>query len=75
MVTGKRNHLLYKRQTRGIEVELDYNTDTERVSVLDQIASSKATHIECTPESVTAIGSGHGVTNNCCGVIHTAIKC
>ncbi|MFH5211377.1 hypothetical protein ACHIPZ_24690 [Antrihabitans sp. NCIMB 15449] len=55
-VTAVRGHLLYvdiEQPTRGIEVELDYgDCDIERVSVLDLIASSRATRVERTPASV-----------------------
>lgn len=55
-VTAERGHLLYidiEQPTRGIEVELDYgDCDIERVSVLDLIASSTATVVERTPESI-----------------------
>jgi hypothetical protein len=55
-VTAQRGHLLYidiEQPTRGIEVELDYgDCDVERVTVLDLIASSRATRIVRTPESV-----------------------
>lgn len=55
-VTAERGHLLYidiEQPTRGIEVELDYgDCDIERVSVLDLFASSRATVVERTPDSV-----------------------
>jgi hypothetical protein len=55
-VTAERGHLLYidiEQPTRGIEVELDYgDCDIERVSVLDLIASSRATRVERTPASI-----------------------
>ncbi|MDM2496015.1 hypothetical protein PP564_12975 [Mycobacteroides abscessus] len=55
-ITAERGHLLYvdiEQPTRGIEVELDYgDCDIERVSVLDLIASSRATRVERTPASV-----------------------
>ncbi|QLY30410.1 hypothetical protein H0264_35705 [Nocardia huaxiensis] len=55
-VTERRGHLLYidiEQPTRGIEVELDYSDCAiERVSVLDFIASSKATRIERSPDTV-----------------------
>jgi hypothetical protein len=55
-LVAERGHLLYidiEQPTRGIEVELDYgDCNVERVTVLDLIASSQATRIERTPESV-----------------------
>jgi hypothetical protein len=55
-LTTERGHLLYvdiEQPTRGIDVELDYgDCDIERVSVVDLIASSRATRIERTPTSV-----------------------
>lgn len=55
-VTARRGHLLYvdiEQPTRGMEVELDYgDCPIERVSVLDLIASSRATRVERTPETV-----------------------
>ncbi|WP_306359799.1 hypothetical protein [Nocardia sp. CC227C] len=55
-VTERRGHLLFvdiEQPTRGIEVELDYSDCAiERVSVLDFIASSRATRIERSPNTV-----------------------
>lgn len=55
-VTAERNHLLhndFKQLMRGIEVALDYgDTDIERVSVLDLIASSKASRVKSTLDAV-----------------------
>lgn len=56
-VTEQRGNLLYigiDQPTHGIDIELDYSDcGIERVSVLGFIASSQATRIERTPDSVT----------------------